>query len=156
MAIKRETPIKPPVLSATAVAVVATLCALYMMSQFLRNSVGVIAPDLAAEIRLSAAKIGLLSSVYFLMFGIAQIPLGIALARFGPKTCLLVSAVVAMAGCAVFALTHTASPLAAGRILLELGTASFPMALLARYARWFASSQCSTILSAKDLPASGR
>ena len=145
MAIERETLIKPSILSAMAIAVVATLCALYMMSQFLRNSVGVIAPDLAAEIRLSAAEIGLLSSVYFLMFGIAQIPLGIALDRFGPKTCLLVSAVVAVAGCAVFALAHTASGLVAGRILLGLGTASFLMAPLALYARWFVPSQFSTI-----------
>ena len=40
-------------LSAIAIAVVATLGVLYVVSQFLRNSVGVIAPDLAAEIGLT-------------------------------------------------------------------------------------------------------
>jgi MFS family permease len=145
MAIEREIPMKPSIMSVIAIAVVATLCALYMMSQFLRNSVGVIAPDLAAEIQLSAAEIGLLSSVYFLMFGIAQIPLGIALDRFGPKSCLLASVVVAVAGCAVFALAQSVNGLVAGRILLGLGTASFLMAPLALYARWFAPAQFSTI-----------
>jgi MFS family permease len=145
MATEREIPMKPSILSVIAIVVVATLCALYTMSQFLRNSVGVIAPDLAAEIQLSAAEIGLLSSVYFLMFGIAQIPLGIALDRFGPKSCLLVSAVIAVAGCAVFALAQSANGLVAGRILLGLGTASFLMAPLALYARWFAPAQFSTI-----------
>ncbi len=127
------------------VAVVATLCGLYMMSQFLRNSVGVIAPDLASEIQLSAAEIGLLSSVYFLMFGLGQIPLGIALDRFGPKPCLLVSAVIAVAGCVVFALAHSVTGLVLGRALLGLGTASFLMAPLALYARWFPPAQFSTI-----------
>jgi MFS family permease len=127
------------------IAVVATLCGLYTMSQFLRNSVGVIAPNLASEIQLSAAEIGLLSSVYFLMFGLAQIPLGIALDRFGPKPCLLVSAVIAVAGCVVFAFAHSVTGLVLGRALLGLGTASFLMAPLALYARWFPPAQFSTI-----------
>ena len=36
-------------LSAIAVAVVITLGVLYIVSQFLRNSIGVIAPNLTAE-----------------------------------------------------------------------------------------------------------
>ena len=136
---------KMPTLPLMTVAVVATLCGLYMMSQFLRNSVGVIAPDLASEIQLSAADLGLLSSVYFLMFGIGQIPLGIALDRFGPKPCLLVSAAIAVTGCVVFALAHSVTGLVLGRALLGLGTASFLMAPLALYARWFPPTQFSTI-----------
>jgi MFS family permease len=141
----REFPMKASTLSLITIAGVATLCALYTMSQFLRNSVGVIAPDLAEEIQLSAGELGLLSSVYFLIFGIAQIPLGIALDRFGPKPCLLVSVVVAVAGCAMFASAHSVNGLVAGRVLLGLGTASFLMAPLALYARWFAPAQFSTI-----------
>jgi MFS family permease len=142
---EREIPAKPSVLSAMAIVVFATLCALYMMSQFLRNSVGVIAPDLAAEIQLSAAEIGLLSSVYFLVFGLAQIPLGIALDRFGPKVCLVASSGIAVAGCIVFAFAHSTGGLVTGRILMGLGTASFLMAPLAIYARWFAPAQFSTL-----------
>jgi hypothetical protein len=41
-------------LSALAIAVVMTLGVLYIVSQFLRNSVGVIAPNLAAEVGLLA------------------------------------------------------------------------------------------------------
>jgi hypothetical protein len=49
-----------------AVLLVGTLAAIYLVSQFLRNSVGVIAPDLAREIGLNAAEIGLLSSAFLL------------------------------------------------------------------------------------------
>ena len=141
----REFPMKTSTWSLMTIAAVAILCALYMVSQFLRNSVGVIAPDLAEEIQLSAAELGLLSSVYFLVFGLAQLPLGIALDRFGPKPCLLASTVIAVGGCLVFALAQSVNGLVAGRILLGLGTASFLMAPLALYARWFAPAQFSTM-----------
>ena len=50
-----------------AIALVATLISIYIVSQFLRNSIGVIAPDLAAaNLALSPAELGLLSSVFFL------------------------------------------------------------------------------------------
>ena len=49
-----------PAGAGAAVALVATLISIYIVSQFLRNSVGVIAPDLAPELGLSAAEIGLL------------------------------------------------------------------------------------------------
>src|SRR5882757_9584841 len=78
-------------LSAIALAVVATLGVLYIVSQFLRNSVGVIAPDLAAEMGLTPIELGSLSSIYFFVFAATQLPLGVALDRFGPKICMLVS-----------------------------------------------------------------
>ena len=62
-------------LSAIAIAVVATLGVLYIVSQFLRNSVAVIAPDLASEIGLSPIEIGLISSIYFFVFAATQLPL---------------------------------------------------------------------------------
>ena len=131
-------------LSAIAIAVVVTLGVLYIVSQFLRNSVGVIAPNLAAEIGLTPIQIGLLSSIYFFCFASIQLPLGVALDRFGPKLCMLVSVAVAVVGCALFALSHGAGGLVAGRALLGFGTASFLMAPVALYARWFPPERFST------------
>lgn len=131
-------------LSAIAIAVVTTLGALYIVSMFLRNSVGVIAPNLAAEIGLSPIQIGLLSSIYFFAFAAMQLPLGVALDRFGPKLCMLVSLSVTILGCAVFALARDAAGLVLGRALLGIGTASFLMAPVALYARWFPPERFST------------
>jgi MFS family permease len=132
-------------LSAFALAIVATLGVLYIVSQFLRNSVGVIAPNLAAEVGLSPLEIGLLSSMYFFVFAAVQLPLGVALDRFGPKRCMLVSAAITVVGCVVFALSSGATGLVTGRALLGLGTACFLMAPLALYARWFAPERFSTL-----------
>jgi predicted MFS family arabinose efflux permease len=119
------------------VTLVGALAAIYLVSQFLRNSVGVIAPDLAREIGLNAAEIGLLSSAFFLAFAAAQIPLGIALDRYGPKRCMLVCAAIAFAGTLVFALATTAAGLVFSRILMGLGSSCYLMAPLALYARRF-------------------
>ena len=102
-------PQRASVFSGIALAIVGTLGVLYIVSQFLRNSVGVIAPDLAAEIGLSPLQIGFLSSIYFFVFAATQLPLGVALDRFGPKLCLLASIAVTIAGwCSRWATTPQA------------------------------------------------
>src|SRR5919198_457520 len=85
------------------IALVGALIAIYMISQFLRSSIGVIAPDLAAELALSAVEIGILSSSFFFAFALVQLPLGVAMDRFGPKACLLVCAAVTVLGAVLFA-----------------------------------------------------
>jgi MFS family permease len=120
-----------------AVLLVGTLAAIYLVSQFLRNSVGVIAPDLAREIGLNAAEIGLLSSAFFFSFAAAQIPLGIALDRYGPKRCMLLCAVVAFLGSLAFAVATTPAGLVTARVLMGLGSSCYLMAPLALYAKRF-------------------
>src|SRR5678815_5154906 len=126
-----------PSWSRDVVVLVTALAAIYLVSQFLRNSVGVIAPDLAAEIGLNAAEIGLLSSAFFFSFAAAQIPLGIALDRYGPKRCMLLCAVVAFLGALAFAVATTPAGLVTARVLMGLGSSCYLMAPLALYARRF-------------------
>ena len=64
-------------------------------------------PIWRSEIGLNAAEIGLLSSAFFFAFAAAQIPLGIALDRYGPKRCMLVCAAIALLGTLVFAIATT-------------------------------------------------
>jgi predicted MFS family arabinose efflux permease len=116
---------------------VATLGAIYSISQFLRNSIGVIANDLARELDLSAAELGLLSSAYFLTFAAAQIPVGIAIDRYGPKRTMLASTVICVLGTGLFALAATGPMLIAARGLIGLGCSTFFMAPLTIYARRF-------------------
>ena len=57
----------------------------YFLSYLLRNVNAVIAPDLTHELGLSAADLGFLTSAYLIGFALAQLPLGIALDRWGPR-----------------------------------------------------------------------
>ena len=57
----------------------------YYFSYFLRNVNAVIAPELTRELGVSAADLGLLTSAYLLAFGAVQLPLGLALDRYGAR-----------------------------------------------------------------------
>jgi MFS family permease len=133
----------PPV--RTAIVLVALLCAIYSVSQFLRNSVGVIAPDIAREFALSPASLGVLSSVFFFSFAAVQIPLGIAIDRFGPLRCMLASIGLAVSGCLLFAAADSLLTLSAARVLMGIGCSSLFMAPLAIYTRWFPGRWFSTL-----------
>ncbi|WP_134496087.1 MFS transporter [Microvirga pakistanensis] len=126
-----------PTRSETAVILIAALVAIYAVSQFLRNSIGVIANDLARELSLSATQTGLLSSAFFFTFAAVQIPIGILIDRYGPKQVMLATAVIAVAGIVLFAMAPSASVLIGARALMGLGCSTFFMAPLVIYARRF-------------------
>lgn len=135
----------PKIAVGTAIALIAALMGLHMMSQFLRNSVGVIAPNLAQDIGLGAAGIGLLSSAFFLSFAAAQIPVGIAIDRHGPRRVMSSSAALMVLGVAVFAFGTSAKTLVLGRVLMGLGCSSLFMGPLVVYSRWFPPDRFSTL-----------
>lgn len=136
-----------PSRSETAVFLIASLVAIYAVSQFLRNSVGVIANDLARELSLSATQTGLLSSAFFFTFAVVQIPIGILIDRYGPKRVMLATAVIAVAGTVLFALAPSASLLVAARALMGLGCSTFFMAPLVIYARRFPPQRFASLTS---------
>lgn len=127
-----------PTRQETALFLVAALAAIYAISQFLRNSIGVIANDLARELSLSATQTGLLSSAFFFAFAAVQIPVGIAIDRYGPKNTMLATAVLTVIATILFALAPSASALIAARALMGLGCSTFLMAPLVIFARRFA------------------
>lgn len=119
------------------IALVGTLGLATAFSQFYRNSVGVIATTLAGELGLTAAQLGTLSSSFFLVFALCQIPVGIVIDRYGPRTAMLGSAAFVVLGSLVFALAESNTGLLAGRSLLGIGCSTFLMAPLVIYSRAF-------------------
>jgi predicted MFS family arabinose efflux permease len=132
-------------LSAYGLMVVGSLAAIYLVGQILRNSIGVIAPNLAAELGLTAATLGFLSSAFFVAFAAAQIPLGMGLDRFGPKLCMLVCSVVLVLGAVWFATAATPAGLIGARVLIGVGSSCYLMAPLAIYARRMPPASFSTL-----------
>jgi len=133
------------VVSTAGMVLIGLLCLLYTVSQFLRNAIAVIAPDLAAELSLSPVEIGLLASAFFFAFAAMQLPLGVALDRFGPKRCILVCVAIVVVGTIVFSYATTTNGLVMGRMLMGLGSASFLVGPLTLYTRWFSPNRFSTL-----------
>ena len=130
----------------TLVLLVAAMCAIHVVSQFLRNSIGVIAPDLARDMGLGAAGIGFLASAFFLGFAGAQVPLGVAIDRWGPRISMSVSMGITVCGVVLFAIAPTSGLLVLARILIGVGCASFFMGPLTIYSRWFPPERFSTLV----------
>jgi len=117
--------------------VVATLSAAYMLSQFLRASAGVIAPELARDLELGPEALGSLTGAFFFIFALAQLPVGIALDRWGPRRVLLTLSVFTVAGCLVFAQAEDVAMLVLGRMLMGFGCAAMLMGPYVIYGREF-------------------
>ena len=105
----------------------------------------VLAPTLAAEFGLSAGGLGLLSSVYFLSFAVCQLPVGVAMDRFGPRRVNAVLLLVAAAGGAWFAYAESAAAAIAARAVIGVGVSACLMASLTAFVLWYPPGRLSTM-----------
>ena len=105
----------------------------------------VLAPTLAAEFGLSAGGLGLLSSVYFLSFAVCQLPVGVAMDRFGPRRVNAALLLVAAAGGAWFAHAESAAGAMAARALIGVGVSACLMASLTAFVLWYPPGRISTM-----------
>jgi len=93
------------------------------------------------DLQLSAAQLGTLSGIFFFVFGLAQIPLGPLIDRFGSRMVICLSGIVTITGSLTFALATGYQTLLFGRGLLGLGTASILMGALKVYSSWFSERE---------------
>jgi MFS family permease len=109
----------------------------YYLAYLFRTINAVMASPLATELGLGAGDLGLLTSVYFLTFAAAQIPIGMLLDRYGPRRVQSILMVVAALGSALFAAAENFSMLLLGRALIGLGVAAALTAGMQALVLWF-------------------
>jgi MFS family permease len=93
----------------------------HYLSTLLRSVNAVLAPALMQELALSSAQLGALTSAFFLAFALAQLPVGIALDRYGPRRVQLLLMLVASAGVLLFAHGRSFGELVFSRALMGVG-----------------------------------
>ncbi len=131
----------------TALRVVGVFAAAYFLSYALRAINAVIAPALMADLQLSNADLGLLSSAYFVGFGSMQLPIGVWLDRYGARRTEATLLLFAALGAAVFASSSTLAGLWVGRALIGVGVSACLMAALKAYRGWYAPERQSQLAS---------
>ncbi len=119
----------------------------YFVSFWLRNVNAILAPELTREFSLSASELGLLTSMYSLVFAASQLPGGMLLDRFGPRRVNSALLLVAVAGCGVMAASQSFAQVALGRALAGLGVLMCLMAAIKAFAQLFPSSRLPLTLS---------
>lgn len=103
----------------------------YFIAYLLRVVNAVAGPALAVELSLTPADLGLMTSAFLLAFGGAQLPLGVALDRYGARLVECVLLVFAAIGALVFAFAPASLPvLIGGRALIGLGVSACLMGAL--------------------------
>ncbi len=119
------------------VSVFLPFAAGYYLAYLFRTINAAISPALASEFGLDAAETGLLASVYFLVFGVAQIPIGVFLDRLGPRRVQGVLLVIAAGGATLFGNASSFPELLVARATIGLGVAGSLMAGLKSIVTWF-------------------
>ena len=129
-------------------AVLAVVCAAYVLSFFQRFAPAGVAPDLAAAFHTTAASLGVLAATYFYVYTLMQIPTGILVDTLGPRRILLLGGIVGGVGSGVFALAPTLEMALVGRTLVGLGVSVTFIALLKIIALTFEENRFATVVGA--------
>jgi predicted MFS family arabinose efflux permease len=107
---------------------IAALVVAYVLSQFYRAFLAVLAPFLATDIGATAQDLASASGYWFLTFALMQLPVGSALDRIGPRRTAAALMLVGAAGAALFAMAQGPGAIKLGMALIGIGCAPVLMA----------------------------
>ena len=112
-----------------------TFLAAYVLSQFYRSFLAVIAPELAGELSLDPQALGNLQAFWIAGFVLMQVPVGWALDTIGPRRTVSAMMLAGVAGAALFAVANSTHALNAAMLLLGVGCASIYMGAIYVFGR---------------------
>ena len=103
----------------------------------LRISPSVMVGDLMAEFQIGGAILGVMSSLYFYTYAAMQVPVGLAVDRFGPRRILSFTVLFAALGCVITAAAPSIELVYAGRLMIGFGAAFALVGSMVLGALWF-------------------
>lgn len=124
-----------------------TFLAAYVLSQFYRSFLAVIAPELAHELSLTPQDLGNLQAFWILGFVVTQFPVGWALDTVGPRRTVALQMLAAVAGATLFATARNTATLDAAMILNGAGCGSIFMGAIYMFGRTAASGRFALLCS---------
>ena len=128
-------------LSSARLRVFALFALGYFVSYVFRGLNIGFAPFITHDLGLSAADLGLLTSLYFLGFAAAQIPAGVLLDWYGPRRVNAGLLLVAAFGIAVFGAAPNLATMMVGRLLVGVGVSSCLGGAFKALAQYFPARQ---------------
>jgi MFS family permease len=117
----------------------------HYLSSLLRNVNAVLAPNLVGSLSLGSAELGLLTSAFFFSFALVQLPVGIALDRYGPRMVQVVLMLVAALGAVLFATGTTFTQLMVARAVIGLGLGGCFMSAVKAISTWIAPARLPSV-----------
>lgn len=116
---------------------IAALILAYVLSQFYRAFLAVLAPILAADLNANAEELAQASGWWFLTFALMQVPVGWALDHVGPRRTTALLLAIGAVGAAVFASATAPLHITLAMVLIGVGCSSVLMASYFIFARTY-------------------
>lgn len=124
------------------------LAAVNFLNQASRVMVATLGPLLAVEFGLSASELGLLAAVFFATYGLAQLPVGLALDLHGARRVQAALALVATLGFLLCAVAQDPWLLGLGRAVTGAGVSAGLMAMLKANTQWYPLDRVAAVTGA--------
>jgi len=116
---------------------VVILAVTYILSQFFRSFLAVLAPELTRDLGIGEVALSSAAGLWFIAFALMQFPVGFALDRYGPRRTVALFLLAAAAGSTLFALANGAVAIIVAMTLIGAGCAPILMAAFFIFARTF-------------------
>jgi predicted MFS family arabinose efflux permease len=125
----------------SALAMLFVLASGFAVSQAFRTVASIMGLSLTQEFGLTPQMMGAWSAAFHLTFGLAQLPMGVAIDVYGPRRTVLFTAPWAVVGACICATAHSYTALVIGQGLIGLGCAPAFLACTVFIARQFDNSR---------------
>ncbi|QOY94044.1 MFS transporter [Massilia sp. UMI-21] len=117
----------------------------HYLSTLLRNVNAVLASHLVGALALTPGELGLLTSAFFFAFALVQLPVGIALDRWGPRRVQLAMMLVGALGALLFSRGSGFGQLLAARAIMGFGLGGCFMAAVKAISTWITPSKLPSV-----------
>jgi MFS family permease len=121
--------------------------ALLVVAQLHRAGGGVISSELNRAFGLGGAEIGVVIGAMVLASAVAQVPMGLAFDRYGPRRTTAALALIAAAGTATVAVAGGGAGLALGRFLIGAGFGGAITVVMLLAMRWAPRERFATVVA---------
>lgn len=118
-----------------------TVLIVYFLVVSQRTAPGLITDQLMKQFDVSAAMIGLMTSVQFLAYASLQIPIGLLSDRYGPNRFLILGALFNGVGTILYSVAPDQFVLIASRFIVGIGDATIFINFIAILSQWFQATE---------------
>lgn len=132
-------------MNASLLPMMAALYGLALANIFIRSSMGVLAPELSAELDLTPEMLGAIASAFFIAYAAMQIPTGLLLDRFAPRRTVTGLFTLAVAGTFLFALAPSGPWMLLARVMMGAGCAGIFSGAFMVIARFYPNERFTSI-----------
>ena len=117
----------------------------HYLSCLMRTVNAMLVPQLVAALALTPGQLGLLSSAFFFAFALVQLPVGIALDRYGPRKVQVLMLMVAALGALAFSGGRDFAQLLCARAVIGLGLGGCFMSAVKAISTWIAPARLPSV-----------